>query len=341
MSGYRESHTGILGPVCVALLGGMGGLLSCANHPGADPPPTCAPATDQPPTDLACTGLYADFKTKTVAKAARAYAPAFPLWSDGYDKSRFIALPDGASIDATNGDEWTFPVGTKVWKEFRSGQRKIETRLIWKVAADRWGFAAYVWSEDGETATRGEGRSLMVDGNPYNVPASIECNECHRGRKDKVLGFEALSLAQPAASGVTLAVLVGENRLAPPPARTTFSLPHPGLGVLHVNCGVSCHNSTPGTDATASTLRLRLGFDEVANQPMAAWQLLSSSVGVPTELPGFDGALRIAPGSPEKSAIVAAMKTRLTGQMPPIATREVDVEGVAAVESWVRTLVAR
>jgi hypothetical protein len=321
----------------VGLLGAAVVLGSCKAQPAAYEP-VCDDSTDAPPSDLACTGLYSDFNTKTVAVGARVYAPAAPLWSDGYDKSRWISLPEGAHIDASSMDDWKFPAGTKVWKEFRQGQRRIETRLFWKVAADHWVWASYVWSDDGVTATRGEGRSLMLDGNRYTVPSVGDCTECHRGRTDKLLGFEALSLAQPAATGVTLAVLAAENRLSPPPPRTNVTLPNPALGLLHVNCGVSCHNTTPTAAAFNSTLRLRLGFDEVTSKPVASWQLLTSSVGVPADLPAWSGSLRIAPGAPEKSAVVSAMKTRLTGQMPPLATTQVDVAGVAMVESWVRSL---
>ena len=228
-------------------------LASCSKK-GADPI-VCGPPTDDAPAELACTGLYADFETLEVVKTARLFAPAVSFWSDGYDKSRWIELPDQQSIDATSMDDWKFPVGTKVWKEFRFHDQKIETRLLWKVKADRWVEAAYVWSEDGKTATRGEGRALTVAGAPYHVPTATECNDCHKGRKDTLLGFEAISLAQPAATGVTLAVLAQENRLAPPPKQTALSM-DAGLAVLHVNCGVSCHNATSAATRHDSALRL-------------------------------------------------------------------------------------
>ena len=324
--------------VRVGLLGVALALASCAKHEGSDPI-VCGPPTDDAPAELACTGLYADFETKEVAKTARLYAPAVSFWSDGYEKTRWIELPNGPPIDASSMDDWKFPIGTKVWKEFRFHDRKIETRLLWKVKEDRWVQAAYVWSEDGTTATRGEGKALTIAGAAYHVPGVTECNDCHKGRKDTLLGFEAISLAQPAATGLTLAVLAQENRLAPPPARTTISI-DPGLGVLHVNCGVSCHNSTPAANGRDSTLRLRIGFDEAATKPIDSWQLLSSAVNVPATLPAWSSGLRIAPGAPDKSVLIASMKARGTGQMPPNA-REVDFAGVAAVEAFVRSLPPR
>ncbi|MEA2700728.1 MAG: hypothetical protein QOI66_4999, partial [Myxococcales bacterium] len=80
-------------------------------------PPECADAA-LPPTTLVCTGLYADIVGKQLAPGIEAYAPAVPLWSDGADKQRWISLPAGSTIDNADPNEWKFPVGTKVWKEF-------------------------------------------------------------------------------------------------------------------------------------------------------------------------------------------------------------------------------
>ena len=321
----------------VVRLGLLIALASCAREEGAAPI-VCGPATDRAPAELACTGLYADFATKEIAKSARPFAPAVSFWSDGYEKARWIELPE-TPIDASNMDDWKFPVGTKVWKEFRFRDRKIETRLLWKAKEDGWVMASYVWSEDGTKATRGEGESLTIGGAPYHVPAVIECNDCHKGRKDILLGFEAISLAQPAASGVTLAVLAQEKRLAPPPARTSLTV-DPGLGVLHVNCGVSCHNATPGANGKDSTLRLRIGFDEASSKPLASWQMMATLVGVPATLPGWSGGLRLAPGAPDQSVLIATMKARGTGQMPP-STQELDFAGITAVEGFVRAFSPR
>jgi hypothetical protein len=308
-------------------------LVGCSKSHG----PVCGPPTDEPPDDLACTGLYADFDAKAVAPTARPYAPAVALWADGYEKSRWIQIPEGQSIDATSADEWRFPVGTKVWKEFHASDHKIETRLLWKVRVDHWVLASYVWSDDGTSAKRGEGAAVTVGGAPYHVPSQDDCIGCHKGRPDVLLGFEMVSLAQPAATGVTLGVLAQENRIVPPPAKTSITL-DPGLGELHVNCGVSCHNATSAATRHDSKLRLRISVDEVTNKPVDQWELYTTTVNVPAALPLWGGEAIIAPGAPDKSAIIAAMTSNdATGKMPPVAY-DVDVNGTAAVEAWVRML---
>src|SRR5688572_32525951 len=98
------------------------------------------------PPDLAATGYDEVEKT--------AFAPQYPLWTDGASKRRWIHLPPGAAIDATRPDDWVFPVGTKLWKEFSLGGRRIETRYIERLADGRWRFTAYAWNAAGTEATR-------------------------------------------------------------------------------------------------------------------------------------------------------------------------------------------
>src|SRR3954465_6471514 len=70
------------------------------------------------PGRLSGTGLYADIGTERVADGVLAYRPAFALWGGGGDKRRCIYLPPGSRIDTSDMDDWEFPEGTKIWKEF-------------------------------------------------------------------------------------------------------------------------------------------------------------------------------------------------------------------------------
>jgi hypothetical protein len=161
------------------------------------------------PGELSCTGLYSDWTKKTLAPDVVNYAPGLVLWSDGAQKTRWIQLPAGQKIDTSSMDEWTFPVGTKIWKEFRlplgdaSAPVRIETRLLWKQGANDWVRTTYRWSADGETsAVELMAGELDANGAGYEVPSVYECNDCHNGRVDGVLGFEAVALAAPGATGL-------------------------------------------------------------------------------------------------------------------------------------------
>src|SRR5687767_6291886 len=57
------------------------------------------------PPKLECTGLYSKWATKTLAPGVREFAPSTALWSDGADKHRWVYLPRGTVIDASNRTE--------------------------------------------------------------------------------------------------------------------------------------------------------------------------------------------------------------------------------------------
>ncbi|MBS2016349.1 MAG: hypothetical protein JST00_25925 [Deltaproteobacteria bacterium] len=312
-------------------------LVSCSSSESSSH--DCAPGADAIQNDLACAGLYSDFDARIVVSTARPFAPAATLFTDGLEKSRWIDLPAGTKIDATAPDDWQFPVGTKVWKEFRARDRKVETRLLWK-KAEGWVVTSYVWSEDGKQAKRGEGTNLTVEGLPYHVPTQTECMDCHKGRRDIVLGFEAVSLALPAATGATLASLVQENLVAPAPAKTSLTV-DPGAAYLHVNCGVSCHNDTSAASRKDSRLRLRIALDEASNKPLTAWQLYATTVNVKASLPAWRSGPLLAPGQPERSVIVSAMTSGDSNDKMPPLRRDIDVEGLAAVSAFIKSVPPR
>lgn len=94
------------------------------------------PAAALPP-HLRDTGLYAAGSSARVRDGILPFSPQYPLWSDGTKKQRWVYLPPGTTVDASNPDEWEFPVGTRLWKEF-SLERRIETRMIERLADGSW-----------------------------------------------------------------------------------------------------------------------------------------------------------------------------------------------------------
>lgn len=326
----------ILAGTLAALLG-----FACGGGAEAKQLPQCEGLEpDQLPEDLVCTGLYSDAELKTLSAAARPFTPGTPFWSDGFDKERYVILPDGKTIDATDIDDWTFPVGTKSFKTFLKNGRKIETRILWKPKEGTWRQGAYLWNAEGTKAMRGEGETVDVEGTPYTLPKATDCDQCHRGRKDKLLGFEAISLAQANTQGVTLAQLVQEKRIEPAPAQTNITMPDEGLAVLHINCGVTCHSDVSTAVGASTGLRLRVLFDEVAtSKPVNEWSFFATAVNTESKLADFEGELRIVPGDPDASLALKLMREREGGlQMPPLASKVRDEAGVAAVEAWIRSL---
>jgi hypothetical protein len=314
---------------------------------GLELPALCASDTEVPPANLVCTGLYADIAAKLTAPGVEPYAPALSLWSDGADKQRWIRLPPGGVIDNSDPSEWSFPVGSKVWKEFSRGEQRVETRLWQKVHAGYWVAATYVWSGDEAGAERSEGGDIPLrDSSTYHVPTQDECQKCHRGRAERVLGFEQVSMGLPGASGLTLQGLVTAGRLSNPPARTSLVIGDDGtgaaaqaLGFLHVNCGTSCHNEDTGSTAYSAGMLLRLDPTLLDGRPVNDFAALKTTVGVTVETPSWQGGTRIVAGSPEGSLLYQLMSRRGDDkQMPPIATTVVDETGDALVSAWISRL---
>ncbi|HET7810858.1 MAG TPA: hypothetical protein VFL16_09805 [Steroidobacteraceae bacterium] len=309
------------------------------------------------PQHLRDTGLYV---AGVINPDVLPFSPQYPLWSDGAAKRRWIWLPPGTSIDASQPDAWDFPRGTKLWKEFAHGGRVIETRFIERGQDGSWRFASYVWNADGSDAVLAPASGLrdvaaaQAPGGRYSYPSQDDCRACHEGAPVPVLGFSALQLspdrdplaphAERAAGAVDLKSLsergllrnLAPELLARPP-RIVASTPaeRAALGYLHGNCG-NCHNDEGPLAVLEMTLAQRVAA------PSAGNAVLRSIVGVESQYRP-DGApadaARIAPGHLAASVIAVRMNSRdPLQQMPPLGTRAVDADAVALMARWIESL---
>src|SRR5262245_23011820 len=213
------------------------------------------------PQHLADTGLFVPGST-IVRRENLPFSPQDPLGSDGANKRRWMNLPAGSFIDATRPDAWEFPRGTRLWKEFAYGARKVEIRFIERLADGSWRFAVYVWNEDGTDAVLAPAAGIAAvpvaeaPGGRYVIPAEADCRSCHEGAVVPVLGASALQLSpdrDPLAphaterdrSSVDLNELVANGRLRhlpdqvlaqPPRIAATSPTERAALGYLHANC---------------------------------------------------------------------------------------------------------
>lgn len=298
---------------------------------------------------LSCTGLYTNTATHTLAPTSRAFTPGIVFWSDSAEKSRFIALPPGEKIDTTKMDEWVFPVGTRVWKEFKIDGKRTETRLYAKETAIQWRKTTYRWNAEETEAFRLDVGEKDVNGSTFEIPDTTQCDSCHDGAKDSLLGFEAVSLALPTAQGITLKMLVDEGLLTRAPGKTTLNIPDDGKGsvgalaFLHTNCGTSCHSQFSYSPLSYVGLDLRLYADALLNdEPINEMGIWKTTVGQPMRVASSGApSTRIVKGAPGASALLylAARRTADgSGQMPPIGTHEVDEVGVEALRQWIKAL---
>lgn len=324
--------------------------------------PDAAPLVDAgidagfvPPTLLSETGLYSDLGNRIIAAGVLEYAPRWELWSDDAAKRRWIALPPGTQIDSADMDHWSFPIGTKLWKEFRRGGRLIETRLLQKIGPSNdwadWFAVSFQWNA-GETEAMAVPGGVIDEAGHDDIPARSDCRKCHVNTRvpSVIIGFSALQLdTPPPGSGfATLQTLVdGDLLTVDPPAPATaggpsFPLPagdvaRDALGYLHANCG-NCHNAASDVQPTV-TLQLRLTTAALGTWATTAPYL--STVGVTPELTTVGATALVAPGSHTASAVWLRLNAVLgsgISVMPPVGRETADPTGADLVRLWIQSL---
>jgi len=304
------------------------------------------------PLRLADTGLYADFSARRVAADVLPFSPQYPLWTDGAAKQRWIALPPGTSIDASDVDHWRFPIGTRVWKQFDFG-RPVETRYMELSPDGTWLYATYRWSDDGSDAllapaTGARAVIATEDGQHHDLPSVADCRLCHEGTTTPVLGFSALQLspdrdalaphaAAPRQGDVDLDALVARGLLVGLPTQGLASPPRisartprerAALGYLHGNCS-NCHN------ANGPLERLGLRFDYPLDAITAP--ALTTALGVESRFKQPGVTSRLSAGAPEQSALLHRLRaTDPLRQMPPFGRHLADRDAVELIEAWIR-----
>ena len=339
-------------------------LGACGDDGGGDPDAPAPDAQLDAPTDagtdggfvaptmLSETGLYSDIGAKTIAAGVVEFRPRWELWSDEAVKRRWILLPPDTQIDTSDMDFWSFPVGTKLWKEFVRGGDRIETRLLQKIGPDdenaSWFMVAFQW-DSGETDAVAVPGGVVDDQGVNDIPDRAKCRQCHGSNRNPGvgLGFSALQLDYDAgAGGMDLERLVAEDRLTveptgaapyfPLPAETGAPVIEPALGYLHANCG-GCHN--PRSDVAMNTVPVQLRLLTAAEH-RSSWAVTptyATAVNVLATL-GSAGSHLVRPADTAQSAVYNRLNLVGGLQMPPVGRELVDPTGVAAVAAWIDSL---
>ncbi len=311
-----------------------------------------------PPTTLVETGLYCDFAANVIAPSNKLFRPKYELWSDGAVKTRWVYLPPGKTVDTSDMDHWSMPVGARFWKEFKYGGRRIETRLIVRVEAGTatdFRYAAYKWNAMETSATlwnsaKGEDDTAPLtagaEGPQHHIPSEAECGRCHNPLPEHILGFSAIQLSHN-LGGQNIASLASAGLLSAAPEAGGFTVPgnaveEPALGFLHANCG-NCHNETP----TGVTIGLPIPYVVralVGDKTVAATNVYKTAVNVKHSFVGPTdagiGIYRVQGGNPNASELHYRMSVRGPGnqQMPPIDTMLTTPEGLMTIENWIKAL---
>jgi len=291
------------------------------------------------PTYLSETGCVDPDDATVPAEGLVPYGVNLPFWSDGADKSRWMAVPDGEVVTVAPDGQLDFPVGSVLVKQFSMDDQRLETRLMVRHEDGGWAGYSYAWDAGGTFATydRG-GASIELDDRHWTVPSSAQCMQCHTEVSGQTLSVELGQLDGQFTypNGRTRDQLdtlthIGMFDSDPGSAAAVFprvddegaSIESRARAVLHTNCA-GCHQAG-GTGGSDMDLR----FSTPA-ESMGVCNVEPTASGL-----GVEGAQLVAPGEPDRSMIVVRMATRGLGQMPPIGTEEVDTAGLDVVREWI------
>jgi len=308
--------------------------------------PAAAGPADTIPDDLADTGCVDRANPAEPAAGMIPYGVNAPLWSDGADKVRYLALSANTSVtvDPDSG-HWDLPPGTVLLKRFQVQDKLVETRLLMRHPDGVWAGYTYRWNDAGTVATRVTGGGTTeLAGQTWSLPSEGQCMRCHTAAAGFSLGLTTAQLNGDfrTESGVTanqLTTLEQRGVLAEPlgaepgllpklpsPADQSAPAAERARAYLDSNCS-QCHQPggpTPsGMDLRYTTPLTQAGICNVAP---AAGSL------------GISNARLVAPGSAAGSVLLARMTRRDSFQMPPLGTNVVDAEGAALVGAWINGL---
>jgi uncharacterized repeat protein (TIGR03806 family) len=321
------------------IVGYDGGIYKLVRASGT-PPPAPLPAM------LSQTGCFESTDPKRPGPGLIPYDVRAPLWSDGAQKERHLALPDGAKIQVNEDGDWVFPPGTVLTKTFLLGGKRVETRLFMRHPDGVWAGYSYEWDDAETNATLlDDGKTKTVGSQTWTFPSRTDCFRCHTAAAGYALGLETGQLNHPltyAATGRTSnqvatleAIGLFESGLGT--KDTWASYPDPqGAGALepraraylHANCSM-CHRPGGGGGG-AHDLRYATSF---ADAKLCNVSPSGGDFGVA-------GAKLVVPGTPGQSLVSLRMHFLGTGRMPPLASAVVDTEGTSVVDGWITSLSA-
>lgn len=196
----------------------QGELLICDHQPGTEgafhtliPNVVTEPAVPFP-VKLSESGLFQSVKGHVVMPGLIPYSVNSPLWSDGAEKLRFVALPGADSkIDFSLNKAWGFPDLTVLVKSFAlemeagnpASKRFIETRFMVKQQGEWVGYS-YMWNDDQTdaflVAKEGLDRKYAIQSKDgvkeqvWHYPSRTECMVCHSRAAAFVLGLSTPQL---------------------------------------------------------------------------------------------------------------------------------------------------
>jgi putative heme-binding domain-containing protein len=306
------------------------------------------------PTHLSETGLFLSVREHRVQPALIPYSVNAPAWMDGATAERFMAFPDDSFVGhLTNGAVLVQTLSLERTAGVPTSRQRIETRVLTRQGG-QWAGYSFSWNEQQTEArlvsAKGSEREFVIKDasaprgsrrQVWRYPSRVECMTCHSRAANFALGITELQLNKIHNYGA-----VSDNQLRAlhhvgifpgnVPSKDAKRLVNPydpteelevrARSYLHVNCSI-CHIESGGGNA-----RMELGFTTIAEK------MNLTGARPQHDTFGIDNPMLIFPGDPARSIVYARLSRRGPGQMPPLATREVDREALHLFGDWIRHL---
>ncbi len=308
------------------------------------------------PRKLSETGLFANTSEQEPNPGVYPFAIHEPMWHDGAQSIRYVALPDRESVHTRiqyqggriRRTDTTWPPDSVLAKTIRVGKKPVETQVL-HYDGNAWNGYSYQWNESGSDAELVDAEGTEFDVNPrawrgghrYRIPSRAECMRCHNMWNKFTPAFEPMQLSgfagftnQPAreiavALGLANTDFFHQNRSGQiQSSRQGGSLQTRARSWLHANCA-HCHRRHGG-----GTAPLEVNFERQISESFTVFQS-------PTRGDfGLTKASVIVPGHPEQSVLNYRVSAIGASHMPPIGPREVDPNGAKLLWDWVAALPA-
>lgn len=332
------------------------------------------------PATLSETNFFSDLGEMSPNPGAVAYSPNLRFWSDFAEKRRWFLINNSEdTLGYSRIGPWSLPAGTVFVKHFDyptqwetfprviNGQNiidrrplvsspriKLETRfLVLNDSGSSYG-VSYRWNQpqtdarlsndSGETFTVPiviDGQQTSID---WQIPTRNACMTCHTPNAGNALSVNSLQLNREGnlngAVGNLTTLLhsagylsnLDQDPASQPrhlrPDETTYSLEARARSYLDVNCAYCHHNGGTGGGDWDGRSHLTLDGTGLVNE---------ASVDAPIHPED----LLIVPGSANHSIIFNRLSlSNGYSRMPPLATREIDYEGVKLLSDWITSEVS-
>jgi uncharacterized repeat protein (TIGR03806 family) len=302
------------------------------------------------PLLLSQTGVFSDTAKRIASAGLIPYELNVAFWSDGADKSRWVAVPEGKIAFSASG-EWRFPAGTVFVKNFDLGsdaanptaKRRLETRLLVRDSNGGVYGVVYKWRADGSDADLlSTSATENIQGQTWYYPSRQDCLTCHTAGAGGVLGVKTRQLNRSLTypSGVADNELRTWNHLGLFAAfkddelhgfaalaaadDTSRSLQDRARSYLDANCA-QCHR--PGGTVA--------NFDARYDTPLDKQALIDGPVLIDQ---GIDRPRIISAHDIWRS--IAYMRIDTVGdiRMPPLARETIDQKGVRLLGEWINSM---